>query len=68
MVAQWYVMRAAKQAGLTVMLDGQGGDEMFGGYRAFVGFRLADLLAHGRLPRCLGAAGVLGRPLGAGAR
>ncbi len=50
MVAQWYVMRAAKQAGLTVMLDGQGGDEVFGGYRAFVGFRLADLLARGRLP------------------
>ena len=50
MVAQWYVMRDAKQAGLTVMLDGQGGDEVFGGYRAFVGFRLADLLAHGRLP------------------
>ena len=26
-VAQWFVMRAAKQAGLTVMLDGQGADE-----------------------------------------
>jgi asparagine synthase (glutamine-hydrolysing) len=49
MVAQWYVMRAARQAGLTVMLDGQGGDEIFGGYRAFVGFRLADLLAGGKL-------------------
>lgn len=54
MVAQWYVMRAARAAGLTVMLDGQGGDEVFGGYRAFVGFRLADLLAQGRL-RSLGA-------------
>ncbi len=50
MVAQWYVMRAAKEAGLTVMLDGQGGDEVFGGYRAFVGARLADLLAGGKLP------------------
>jgi asparagine synthase (glutamine-hydrolysing) len=49
MVAQWYVMRAAKQAGLTVMLDGQGGDEVFAGYRIFVGARLADLLAGGRL-------------------
>jgi asparagine synthase (glutamine-hydrolysing) len=49
MVAQWYVMQAAREAGLTVMLDGQGGDEIFGGYRAFVGFRLADLLAGGRI-------------------
>ena len=47
--AQWYVMRAAAQAGLTVMLDGQGGDEVLAGYRALVGFHLADLLAHGRL-------------------
>jgi asparagine synthase (glutamine-hydrolysing) len=45
MAAQWYVMRAARAAGLTVMLDGQGGDETLGGYRAFVGFHFADLLA-----------------------
>ncbi len=47
--AGWYVMREAKQAGLTVMLDGQGGDEVFGGYRASFGYRLADLLRAGRL-------------------
>ena len=47
--AGWYVLRAAKQAGLTVMLDGQGGDEVLAGYRAHLGFRLADLLATGRL-------------------
>src|SRR5262249_3957478 len=47
--AGWYVMRAAREAGVTVMLDGQGGDELLGGYRAHVGFRLADLLAAGRL-------------------
>ena len=50
MVAQWYVMRTAREAGLTVMLDGQGGDEVFGGYRAFIGMHLADLLAGARLP------------------
>jgi asparagine synthase (glutamine-hydrolysing) len=49
MAAQWYVMRAAKRAGLTVMLDGQGGDETLGGYRAFIGFHLADLLAGARV-------------------
>jgi asparagine synthase (glutamine-hydrolysing) len=49
MAAQWYVMRAAKSEGLTVMLDGQGGDETLGGYRAFVGFHLADLLARARV-------------------
>jgi asparagine synthase (glutamine-hydrolysing) len=46
--AGWYVMREAKRAGLTVMLDGQGGDEVFGGYRASFGYRLADLLRAGR--------------------
>jgi asparagine synthase (glutamine-hydrolysing) len=47
--AGWYVMRAARQAGLTVMLDGQGGDEIFAGYRAFFGYRLSDLLRAGRV-------------------
>jgi asparagine synthase (glutamine-hydrolysing) len=33
--AQWRVMRAAKAAGVKVLLDGQGGDEVFGGYAKF---------------------------------
>jgi asparagine synthase (glutamine-hydrolysing) len=49
MAAQWYVMRAARAAGLKVMLDGQGGDEVLAGYRAAYGYRLADLLTSGRL-------------------
>ncbi|MDX6513080.1 MAG: hypothetical protein QOE36_2584, partial [Gaiellaceae bacterium] len=52
--AGWYVMREAKRNGVTVMLDGQGGDEVLAGYRAHLGFRLADLLAAGRV-RELGA-------------
>jgi asparagine synthase (glutamine-hydrolysing) len=47
--AGWYVMRAAREAGLTVMLDGQGGDEIFAGYRAFFGYRLADLIGGARV-------------------
>jgi asparagine synthase (glutamine-hydrolysing) len=30
--AQWRVMRAAHEAGVTVLLDGQGADELFAGY------------------------------------
>jgi asparagine synthase (glutamine-hydrolysing) len=48
MVAQWYVLRSAADAGLKVILDGQGGDEVFAGYRAFIGFHLADLLSQRR--------------------
>lgn len=33
--AQWCVMAEAKKAGVTVLLDGQGADEAFGGYRPF---------------------------------
>jgi asparagine synthase (glutamine-hydrolysing) len=47
--AGWYVMRAARDAGLTVMLDGQGGDEIFAGYRASFGYRLADMVRSGRV-------------------
>jgi asparagine synthase (glutamine-hydrolysing) len=34
--AQWCVMRLAKQNGVTVLLDGQGGDEILAGYTAYV--------------------------------
>jgi asparagine synthase (glutamine-hydrolysing) len=41
--AQWRVMEAAKQAGVTVLLDGQGGDELFAGYPTAVGYALRSL-------------------------
>jgi asparagine synthase (glutamine-hydrolysing) len=47
--AQWRVMRAAKEAGVKVLLDGQGGDEVFGGYAKFRYAYLASLLRQGRL-------------------
>ena len=36
--AQWRVMKAAREAGVTVILDGQGGDELFAGYPIAAGF------------------------------
>jgi asparagine synthase (glutamine-hydrolysing) len=53
-VAQWFVMRAAKDAGLRVMLDGQGADETLAGYHGYFGPFFADLLSRGQL-RELGA-------------
>lgn len=42
--AQWCVMRDAKEKGVTVMLDGQGGDEVMGGYQRYYWRHLAGLL------------------------
>jgi asparagine synthase (glutamine-hydrolysing) len=47
--AQWRVMRAASEAGVKVLLDGQGGDEVFGGYAKFRYAYLASLLRSRRL-------------------
>ena len=49
--AQWRVMQAAKETGVKVLVDGQGGDEVFGGYAKFRYAYLASLLKSGRLVR-----------------
>ncbi len=51
--AQWYVMKRAHQEGIKVMLDGQGADELLGGYHPFFGPFLASLLQQWRLRRLL---------------
>jgi asparagine synthase (glutamine-hydrolysing) len=43
--AQHRVMRLAAESGIKVMLDGQGADELFAGYRPYLARRLSELLA-----------------------
>jgi asparagine synthase (glutamine-hydrolysing) len=47
--AQYRVMRLARESGVAVMLDGQGSDELFGGYPTFIATRLASLIRSGSL-------------------
>ena len=56
--AQWRVMRAASEAGVKVLLDGQGGDEVFGGYAKFRYAYFASLLRSGRILRMLSELGA----------
>ena len=42
--AQWSVMRLAKENGVTVLLDGQGADEMLAGYHSYFNEMTDDLL------------------------
>jgi len=46
--AQYAVMQCASEAGIKVLLDGQGADEMLGGYYPFAGAYLLGLLRSGR--------------------
>jgi asparagine synthase (glutamine-hydrolysing) len=48
-VAQFAVMRSAAEAGVTVLLDGQGADETWAGYPKYAALALADELATGHL-------------------
>jgi len=65
--AQWCVMRRAAEEGVVVLLDGQGADETWGGYRKYVWFAVASALrsqprAAARVIRAWRAAEDLPRP------
>lgn len=47
--AQYRVFKAAREAGITVTLDGQGADELLGGYNGYPGKRMHSLIDQRRL-------------------
>src|SRR6201999_3116268 len=42
--AQYRVMQLIKETGIKVVLDGQGGDELFAGYESYYFYYLEDIL------------------------
>lgn len=52
-VAQHHVMKLAHESGVTVMLDGQGADEIFGGYFGYVTSRVTSAIRGGEVGRLL---------------
>ena len=51
--AQWAVFRLVKSAGVKVVLDGQGADEMLGGYASTVPHFFLELAGTGRVTKAL---------------
>lgn len=51
--AQFTVFRLAHEKGVTVMLDGQGSDELFGGYATAVSAQLSSFLLRGNFSGAL---------------
>ncbi|VFR16771.1 Asparagine synthetase [glutamine-hydrolyzing] [plant metagenome] len=51
--AQYRVFKAARENGLTVMLEGQGADEVLAGYQGYPAFRMQSLIETGRLPQAV---------------
>jgi len=64
--AQWAVMRMVNKAGVKVLLDGQGGDELLAGYHPYYGTYMVNLALKCQLPRLLHEARRSSGLIGAG--
>lgn len=51
--AQYRVMKLAHEKGMKVLLDGQGGDELYAGYTYFYSYYFKELLKRGRVKKLL---------------
>jgi len=51
--AQFRIFKLAKQSGIKVMLEGQGADELLGGYIGYPGERLLSMLERGKVEEAL---------------
>ncbi len=49
--AQWCVMKLARKHGIPVLLDGQGADEIFCGYKKYFPLHLSSLMKQGEYAR-----------------
>ncbi|MCC7003760.1 MAG: asparagine synthase (glutamine-hydrolyzing) [Gemmatimonadaceae bacterium] len=59
--AQWCVFEAARRERVTVLLDGQGADELLGGYPGYFGAYLAGLVRRGAFMQWMREASALRR-------
>ena len=62
-VAHYLLMKRSRELGVTVLLSGQGADEILCGYKKYLGFYLQELVARGHW---LAAAGIFASFLGKG--
>jgi asparagine synthase (glutamine-hydrolysing) len=61
--SQWHVMKLAAEHGVTVLLNGQGGDELLAGYDRYLPTYVRELALAGHLRQVARELNVLGTPV-----